>query len=48
VSVAWISCAAATTCAAVGGAVEPYICMSGWPSVLPMSPMPEFSVADED
>ena len=39
---------AARTSAAVGGAVEPYICMSGWPSVVPMSPMPEFTVLDDD
>src|SRR5215469_12877294 len=31
---------AAMTCAAVAGAVEPYIRMSGRPSVVPMSPMP--------
>src|SRR5215472_5299463 len=30
---------AAMTCAAVAGAVEPYILMSGRPSVVPMSPM---------
>src|SRR5215470_4099028 len=28
------------TCAAVGGAVDPYIFMSGRPAVVPMSPMP--------
>src|SRR5216683_1809387 len=31
---------AATTCAAVAGAAEPYILMFGSPSVVPMSPMP--------
>jgi hypothetical protein len=39
-SVFLISWPAAMTCAAVGGAVEPYIFMSGRPAVVPMSPMP--------
>src|SRR5215469_2687882 len=39
-SVSLINAAAAMTCAAVGGAVVPYILMSGRPSVDPMSPMP--------
>src|SRR6516164_1126757 len=39
-SVCLISWPAAMTCAAVGGAVEPYILMSGRPAVVPMSPMP--------
>ncbi|MGH3216560.1 MAG: hypothetical protein ACRDL9_18540 [Trebonia sp.] len=46
-SVAWISWAAATTCAAVGAAVEPYICMSGRPLVVPMSPMLGSSAVDD-
>src|SRR5262249_50227655 len=35
-----MSCPAARTSAAVGGAVDPYILMSARPSVEPMSPMP--------
>src|ERR1022692_885978 len=40
-SVSLISCPAAMTCAAVGGAVVPYIFMSGRPEVDPISPMPD-------
>src|SRR6185437_10623143 len=46
-SVAVTSRAAASTWGAVGGASEPYIFMSGWPAVVPMSPMPAAPVLDE-
>src|SRR5215472_8211592 len=39
-SVCLMSCPDARICAAVAGAAEPYIRMSGRPSVVPMSPMP--------
>src|SRR6516165_7237781 len=42
-----MSCPAARTSDAVGGAVDPYILMSGRPSVDPMSPMPAGEVEDE-
>src|SRR5262249_59780668 len=50
-SVCLMSCPAAMTCAAVAGAAEPYIRMSGSPSVVPMSPMPGCApgaAADDD